>query len=405
MGDILFLAHRLPFPPDRGDKIRSYNILKRLARSNRVHLVAFADDPRDLKRKSGLVPYTASRTVIFRAKRQWVAAAEALVQRKPVSLTAFHNAPFAEAVKGVLARHPIDTIFVFSSQMAQYLPPGGHHRVVVDFCDMDAAKFEAYAQGARGPKRWMLRREAKLLLQHDRALAARATASLFVSDAEAALFRARARAERVHVVENGIDTEFFDPKAAFRRLEAIGAPLIVFTGQMDYQPNIEAVSWFAEAILPHIRVRYGAARFAIVGRSPTEAVRALARLPGVVVTGEVPDVRGWLAAATVVVAPLKLARGVQNKVLEAMAMARPVVASAAAAEGIDHGGTIRVGASVGEIADHLIALASDHVAAEALGEAARARVIVRYGWAARLGALDQFFGPRDRRPARAFSPV
>lgn len=405
MADILFLAHRLPFPPDRGDKIRSYNILKRLARTNRVHLIAFADDPRDLTRKAGLQPLTASRTVIFRAKPQWIAAVEAIARRKPMSLTAFHNAAMKQAVAAVLARHPIDTIFVFSSQMAQYLPPPGRHRVIVDFCDMDAAKFEAYAQSARQPMRWMLRREANLLLQHDRALAARASASLFVSEAEAALFRARARADRVHVVENGIDTDFFDPHASFRRLEPCGEPLIVFTGQMDYRPNIEAVSWFAEAILPHIRVRFADARFAIVGRNPTEAVRALTRLPGVVVTGEVADVRGWLAAATLVVAPLKLARGVQNKVLEAMAMARPVVASVPAAEGIDHGGTIRVGASVGEIADHVCALAGNRAAAEAMGEAARARVIERYGWSARLGALDAFFGTFDRRSAREFTPV
>ncbi|MBX9860986.1 MAG: TIGR03087 family PEP-CTERM/XrtA system glycosyltransferase [Sphingomonas sp.] len=392
MGDILFLAHRMPFPPDRGDKIRGFYMLKHLARGSRVHIVAFADESNDLKRKSGLVPFTASRSIIFRSKPKWLAALQALLWQRPVSLTAFESRAFAEAVQSVMSRHAIDTVFVFSSQMAQYLPPAGRFRVIMDFCDMDSAKFAAYAQSARGPMRWMMQREANLLLQHDRGIAARAAASLFVSEAEADLFRNRARAERVHVVENGIDTAFFDPGAQFKRIESIAGSLIVFTGQMDYRPNIEAVRWFAETVFPHIRVKHPAARFAIVGRNPSDAVRALTKIPGVIVTGEVPDVRGWLAAAQVVVAPLQLARGVQNKVLEAMAMARPLVASAAAAEGIDHGDTIRVGTTVGEIADHITALIEDPAAGQALGQAARAQVLKRYGWSARLAALDPILG-------------
>ncbi|WP_066650679.1 MULTISPECIES: TIGR03087 family PEP-CTERM/XrtA system glycosyltransferase [Sphingomonas] len=398
MGDVLFLAHRIPFPPDRGDKIRGFHMLRHLARGSRVHLIAFADTSNDLKRKGGLVPFTASRSIIFRSKPQWIAALQALLWRRPVSLAAFESRVFAEAVQNVISRHSIDTIFVFSSQMAQYLPSSGRFRVVMDFCDMDSAKFAAYAQNARGPMRWMMQREANLLLQHDRGVAARAAASLFVSEAEAALFRERTKAERVHVVENGIDTAFFDPGAHFKRIETVAGSLIVFTGQMDYRPNVDAVRWFAETVLPHIQVKHPAARFVIVGRNPNEAVRALARLPGVIVTGEVPDVRGWLAAAHVVVAPLLLARGVQNKVLEAMAMARPLVASAAAAEGIDHGDTIRIGTTVGEMADQITALIEDPAKAHALGKAARAQVLKRYGWPARLAALDPILG-------RSFGPV
>lgn len=398
MGDILFLAHRIPYPPDRGDKIRGYNILKYLARRQRVHIVALVDDLRDVQRKAGLVPVTASRAVFARTKPRWLAGVQALLWRQPVSLAMFEHRPLRDAVRAILSRHAIDTIYVYSSQMAQYLPPRGRQRVIMDFCDMDSAKFEAYAADARGPMALMLAREARMLLHHDRQIAARADASLFVSEAEAALFRNRTGAGRVHVVENGIDTRYYDPAAAFKRVETL-RDLIVFTGQMDYRPNIEAVSWFAEAILPHIRLRCPDALFAIVGRSPTEAVTALARLPGVIVTGEVADVRGWLAEAAVVVAPLKLARGVQNKVLEAMAMARPLVASAAAAEGIDHGGTIRVGRDVGGIAEAVIALLGDRPGATALGQAARAQVIGRYGWDARLAALDPLMGfaPVDRR--------
>ncbi len=392
MGDILFLAHRIPYPPDRGDKIRGFHMIRHLAKAGKVHLAAFADDERDLAAKQGLVPHTASRTIIRRAKPQSLAAAEALVRRLPVSVTAFANTDFRDAVRGILARHPIDTIFVFSSQMAQYLPAPGDQRVVMDFCDMDSAKFEDYAQRSNGPMRWMMQREARLLLAHDRAVAHRADASLFVSEAEATLFRDRTGAARVHVVGNGIDTARYDPQARFERIDDQNGALIVFTGQMDYRPNAEAVSWFAEAILPAIRARYPDAHFAIVGRHPTDQVKLLSRLPGVIVTGEVADVRGWLAAAHVVVAPLLIARGVQNKVLEAMAMARPLVASTAAAEGIDHGGTIRVGDTANAIADHVATLLDDPDAAGALGTAARAQVLNRYGWTARLAALDPILG-------------
>ena len=393
MGDILFLAHRIPYPPDRGDKIRGFNIIKYLSTKKRVHLTAFADDERDLKRKGGLARYTGNRSIIWRSKSQAMAGVQALLSHRPVSLTSFDNQQLRASVENILARHAIDTIFVFSSQMAQYLPPNPRQKVIMDFVDMDSAKFAAYARSSKGPMGWMLGREARLLQAHERAVARRADASLFVSEAEAQLFRERTGAERVHVVENGIDTDFFDPAASFKRIDSMGS-LIVFTGQMDYRPNVEGVTWFVETILPHIRLVHPDARFAIVGRNPTDAVKALAKQPGVTVTGAVADVRGWLAAASVVVAPLKLARGIQNKVLEGMAMARPVVASAAAAQGIDHAGTIRVGETVGEIAEAVNRLLADPRKAAELGASARSRVQERYSWEARLAPLDDLIGYR-----------
>ncbi len=404
MGDILFLAHRVPFPPDRGDKIRAFNILRYLSERKRVHLVAFADDPADLKRKSGLSKLTGNRQIVWRSKPQALAGVESLLLRRPVSLTAFDNAEVHRAVQAMLTRHAIDTIYVFSSQMAQYVPLNPRQRVVMDFVDMDSAKFASYGETSRGFTGWMMRREARLLGAYERAIAARADASVFVSDAEAELFRDRTGAERVHAVGNGIDTEKFDPGAQFKRIDTIG-DLIVFTGQMDYRPNIEGVTWFVESILPHIRLRHPDARFAIVGRKPTEAVQALTQHPGVIVTGEVADVRPWLDAASVVVAPLKLARGVQNKVLEAMAMARPVVASDAAATGIDHGGTIQVGQTVGEIADAVTHILSNPEVGAADGARARQRVIDHYSWDARLSKLDEIVGLRGRNERRLDRPV
>jgi sugar transferase (PEP-CTERM/EpsH1 system associated) len=386
MGSLLFLAHRVPFPPDRGDKIRGWHVLRHLARNHRVHLCAFADDPRDLQPRPELVEATASRTILWRGKGRARAAAEALATGRPVSLTAFAHPAMRAAVAGVVAREGIDTIYVFSGQMAQYVPAGTPARVLMDFVDMDSAKFAQYAGEARGPKRWMLAREARLLQAFEAQVSARVDASLFVSQAEAALFRIATGAPRVHAIGNGIDTDFYDPEASAPVAEA--PPLIVFTGQMDYQPNIDAVAWFAQSVLPLVRARHPQARFAIVGRAPTDAVRALGTSAGVLVTGEVADVRGWLAAADVVVAPLRIARGVQNKVLEAMAMARPIVASPAAAEGIDHDGCLKVAQDASDFATAVSALLDDPAAARSLGERARARVQRRYGWTALLAPLD-----------------
>jgi len=404
MGDVLFLAHRSPFPPDRGDKIRAFNVLKHLAARHRVHLVAFADDPRDLKAKKGLVPFTASRSILWRGKSRQRAMVEALMQRRPASLTAFDNQAMHEVVADLLERRSIDTIFVYSGQMAQYVPAKTRARVIMDFCDMDSLKFADYAKASRGPMRWLMQREANLLFQFERRVARRVDASLFVSEAEAELFRQRTGAANVQAVENGIDTDFFDPAASFRRIDTTGK-LIVFTGQMDYRPNVEAVIWFAETVLPHIRLIHPDAVFAIVGRNPTAAVAALAKQDGVRVTGEVADVRPWLDAAACVVAPLKIARGIQNKVLEAMAMARPVVASGPAAEGIDHDGTILSGDTVAEVSDAVNGLLSDPRGAAAMGHKARVRVQARYGWSARLAPLDGLIGwgakkaPRKGRAA------
>ncbi|UUL83239.1 TIGR03087 family PEP-CTERM/XrtA system glycosyltransferase [Sphingomonas qomolangmaensis] len=394
MRDILFLAHRVPFPPDRGDKIRAHHVLKHLAKHARVHLVAMADVEADLHHDAVLAEHCASHAVIWRSMGRAQAAATALLRRQPISIAAFAHPEYARAVQRTLAAHPIDTIFVYSGQMAQYVPAAFAGRIVMDFCDVDSAKFADYAEGASLPMAIMMRREDRLLARFEAQVAARADASLFVSEAEAALFRSRTGAARVQVIENGIDTGFFDPAAGFAGAGEAG-PLIVFTGQMDYRPNVDAVIWFAREVMPLVRRSHPTARFAIVGRAPVPEVSRLAS-ESVLVTGEVADVRGWLAAAAVVVAPLKIARGIQNKVLEAMAMARPVLASAAAAEGIDHAGTITVAdtpAGYVSAIDALIAGPGD------LGPAARRQVERRYGWPARLGPLDALLGLETRAAA------
>ena len=391
MREILFLAHRVPWPPDRGDKIRSFHILKKLQSMAPVHVGAFADDARDLECANAERASLSALHVELRNKPGWLSGVEALASGKPVSLTAFGSKSTQDWVHERLSSGTISHIFVFSGQMAQYVPADFDGRFIMDFVDVDSAKFESYAGEGNALMRWVHEREGRKLAAFEAEIARRADASLFVSTAEAALFRARSGADRVAAMGNGIDTVFYDPAAKYRKLHPVFPdPLIVFTGQMDYRPNIEAVSDFAHNALPAIRAAHPETTCAIVGRNPAPAVVELSALPGVQVTGAVDDVRTWLSGADIVVAPLRIARGIQNKVLEAMAMAKPVVASTAAAEGIDavDGEHLMVAQDAGEEAAMVSALLSDTDARLRLGAAARAHVMAHYGWDAQLAPLD-----------------
>jgi polysaccharide biosynthesis protein PslH len=395
MQEILFLAHRVPWPPDRGDKIRSFNILAKLKTMAPVHVGAFADDARDIECAENERGGLASLHTELRDKPQWFAGIEALAANKPVSLTSFGSRTMQDWVDERLSSGTIGHIFVFSGQMAQYVPAGFAGRLIMDFVDVDSAKFESYAEDGSGFMRWVHKREGKKLAEFEAEIAKRANASLFVSEAEAALFRARNGVGNVYGVGNGIDSVFFDPAAKYKKLHPVFPdPLIVFTGQMDYRPNIEAVADFAHNAFPAIRAAHPETTFAIVGRNPTQAVVDLSALPGVMVTGAVDDVRTWLSGADVVVAPLRIARGIQNKVLEAMAMEKPVVASTAAAEGIDatNNAHFIVAPTVADEARIVSELLGDTKRRLTLGKAARAHVVAHYGWDQQLAALAGLMG-------------
>ena len=398
MPEILFLVHRAPWPPDRGDRIRSWHMFEALAKLAPVHVAALADNEQDAAiAREKMAPLCTSLAIEVRNVSRPVALALAVLRGEPVSNRLFKNAALARHVDALIRGGSITHMVGLSGQVAQYLPASFDGPVLMDFVDVDSAKFATYAeQDRRQPLHWVHQREARVLGAYEAKVARRVDASLFVSEAEAALFRRRSglRVDKVRAVENGIDTARFDPALTFDAVDDGEGPLAVFTGQMDYRPNIDAVRWFAADILPLVRQQHPDARFAIVGRAPTDEVRALAKSPGVIVTGEVPDVRPWLAAADAVVAPLLLARGVQTTVLEALAMARPVVASAAAAEGIDAvaGEHLLVADGAEAMADAVGTLFDDRAAAASMGQAARARMIARYGWDARLAPLRELLG-------------
>ena len=407
-GEILFIAHRIPFPPNRGDKIRSHHILKRLARLAPVHVACFADDDADMAEEFELAALAHSYCLIRRTKPLILAGIAALASRQPVSLTAFHDARIADYVRKLVDGGRIGTIYVYSGQVGQYVPDSFTGRLVVDFVDVDSAKFGAYAKDKGDVLGWIDARESRLLRNEEARLAGRADVSLLVSREEANLFTARLSADERRSVDvrpmcNGIDSVLFDRGSVNSEALVLqcGAPRLIFTGQMDYPPNDVAAQRVAARILPLVRKALPEASFHIAGRNPTPELRAHDGRDGVHVWGRVDDIRGWIKAADIALIPLEIARGIQNKVLEAMAMEVPVVLSSAAATGINAvpGHHFVIGESDEDLANAVIELARAPGEARALGLAARRFVVEQQSWTSTLAPLTEIMRA-PRPPAR-----
>ena len=392
MQDLLLLIHRIPYPPNKGDKIRSYHLLKHLAQQYRVHLATFVDDADDWQHVPKVEAMCASSHFApLNPTLARVRSLGALLKNRSLSLDYYRDASLERWVDATVAKHQIERVLVFSSAMAQYADKYPQARRVVDFCDVDSDKWRQYADQKSWPMSWLYRHEARQLLSYERRVARDYDASLFVSASEAQLFRdlAPESSERIGFFNNGVDTEYFSPDTPYANPYAEGERAVVFTGAMDYWPNVDAVQWFANEVFPALRTRFADLRFYIVGARPTQAVRDLEKLPGVTVTGTVPDVRPYIAHAQAAVAPLRIARGIQNKVLEAMAMATPVVVSPQALEGIE----AEPGAELvlADGAEAFVEAVSGmlHARQDAMGRAARSCVERQYSWPSNLACIGE----------------
>jgi sugar transferase (PEP-CTERM/EpsH1 system associated) len=395
MREILFLSHRIPYPPDKGDKIRSYNLLKGLSERYRVHLGTFVDDAADWQHVADLRRICAE-TCILPLDPRWARARSllGLLSGRALTMAYYDSRRLCSWVRDLARSHRLAGAYVYSSCMGPYaadLDLGRGAVRIMDFCDIDSDKWRQYAPTHGYPMKWVFAREARMLARAESELAAKFDASLVISEAEAGILRSIApcSGDRVAVLPNGVDAEYFDPGRCYDNPFQSGGRRIVFTGAMDYHANVDAVTWFARDVFPTVRRRLPDAVFVIVGSNPTLAVRQLASLPGVEVTRRVPDVRPYLAHASAVVAPLRIARGVQNKVLEALAMARPVIATENALQGIPDAGLAGVitPADPGAFADAVIT-SLEAALAEPRG---RAFVLDRFVWKAQASKLAAYF--------------
>jgi sugar transferase (PEP-CTERM/EpsH1 system associated) len=398
--NILFLCHRIPFPPDKGDKIRAYHMLAHLAKEHTVHLGTFVDDRADMRHAETLRRMIRGECLLVplgAAARMKMAAAFA--RGAPLSASYFASGRLARWVDQILRKHNIGRAIVFSTAMAPYLLARRDFdpaRVIFDMVDVDSDKWRQYAGAAKGLRAWIYRREMRTLLALERNAAFAFGATLLVSRHETETFAQLAPEScvRLHSVPNGVDLEFFRPDRVYPNPFGANEMPIVMTGTMDYRPNTEGAIWLAQSVLPLICAARPEARLYVVGARPSASVKSLAA-SNVVITGKVDDVRPYLAHAGVVVAPLKLARGLQNKVLEGMAMARPVIATSPAVQALNvsSGKELWIADEPADFAQTVIGALGGPAAIAVNG---RHYVEQNHDWTRNLAALDCLLdaGPR-----------
>ncbi len=399
---LLFLVHRLPYPPNKGDKIASFNLLRFLAQRYEVFLGTFIDDPDDRQYIDAVRTYCSELCAPeIRPALARIASLRGLASGEALSLPYLRSRELQDWTTRILREVQPDRVVVFSGPMAQYVSgrvPAGA-LTLFDMVDVDSEKWRSYGERKRWPMSWLYRREADKLLAFERRMAIEFDSTVFVSKEEAELFRGLApeSAHKITYRIQGVDSDFFDPAGDYANPYAADVPVMVFTGAMDYWPNVDAVTWFAEQALPLVREAIPEALLCIVGMRPAPEVQRLGERTGIHVTGGVPDVRPYLAHARAAVLPLRIARGIQNKVLEAMAMQLPVIATPGAMTGIQpFDGFAPV---VSEDPRVLAEAAIARLRAPRLQDrAARHCVLERYNWDANLERIARLLESGEIEP-------
>ncbi|MGO4893914.1 TIGR03087 family PEP-CTERM/XrtA system glycosyltransferase [Flavobacterium sp. W21_SRS_FM6] len=339
---ILFLCHRIPFPPNKGDKITTFNLLIFLSKRYQIHLGCFIDDPFDRQYISELNKYCESfKTVDICARSQSTSGLKAMLFGNAVSTEHYRSSDLEQWTDETINKFDIDKLFVYSSGVAPFIDKDKyrHKTRILDMADIDSDKWRQYAENKPWYTRWIYSREYRILAKFEQKILQDFEAITLITEEEAALFKKMSPGDlrqKIYTLSNGVDTDYFSPEANFdfTGITDIKSPCICFTGAMDYWANEDAVVWFCKSVWPLITDEFPNCHFYIVGGKPSNKIKQLESLPGVVVTGRVVDVRPYIANSILAVAPLRIARGVQNKVLEAMSMAKPVVMTSMGQEGI-----------------------------------------------------------------------
>jgi len=398
--NLLYLTHRVPFPPDKGDRIRTFHLLRFLASRANVSLACLADEPVPAETILALKRYCVNVAVIEQkplVRRMRMLGA--LACGRTASEGAFASHGLTRVLRQWTTKTEFDWAVASASSLVPYLqePCLRATPAVVDLIDVDSQKWLDYAAASRGPRSWLYRLEGRRLREVERDLPLWTRAVTLVSAAEVRIMRQFCKAGRVVAVSNGVDLDYFRPHADTEQ------PACAFVGALDYRPNVDAACWFCERVLPELRRRRPAVEAWLIGRRPTPAVQRLARLPGVRMIGQVADVRPYLARAAVAVVPLRIARGVQNKVLEAMAMARATVASpqALAALEVQPGIELLAASSPAEWVEAVCTLLDDANLRRQLGEAGRCYVEEHHDWDRCLEPFAELLGLNVESPSFA----
>jgi polysaccharide biosynthesis protein PslH len=383
---ILYLCHRFPFPPKRGGKIRPFNMIRHLAKSHEVHVASLVHDDDDERDAAGIEPYCSS-FVFDRPSSfgKWASMVGRLPSSSPSAMGYFYSRRLQNAIDQLLAEKKFDFAFVHCAFVAPYLVGKKNLPRVLDFGDMDSQKWLAYSQVKPFPLNVGFGLEGRKMWETEKRLAADFDLCTATTQLEHETLQSLGTARATDWFPNGVDFSYFDKPSA-----DYDSNKIVLLGRMDYFPNQQATERFAKRIFPLVKKHNPKAEFLVVGANPSQAVKNLAKIEGITVTGTVPDVREYVSGAALTVAPLEIARGVQNKILESLAMEVPVVATATAAKGVDAipGKHLLVADDDQIFADQVIRIMDSKALRRELGEAGRLRVIDRHSWATSLSRLD-----------------
>jgi len=392
---LLFISHRIPYPPNKGDKIRSYHILKHLSRNYKIHLACMLDDKKDEEKLHKLYPFLENLFFdVINPRWKKIRSITAFATFKPISVPYFYSRSVQKSIDRLLDKQPMEIVFCFSSPTAEYLYRSRHYHKnlrkanwIMDLVDVDSYKWKQYSEKYGFPMKWVYKLEAKFLLTYEKRISMEFQHILLSTEAEKSLFSQFVSTSNLHAIVNGVDFKFFSPlhQTPIHK----DNPVITFTGAMDYYPNVEGVLWFVEKVFPLILKEVPNVTFYIVGRQPTTEIKALASKKGIIVTGFVEDVRDYYALADVCLIPLLIARGIQNKVLEAMAMGKATVCTPNALEGIEviPGKDLLLAKDEKSFTASVTKLILDKHYRVKIGECARQCIEKNYSWKSNLSKL------------------
>jgi len=434
--NILYICHRIPYPPNKGDKIRSFNEVKYLSKKHNVFLAFLIDDKKDLIYLDELKKYCETIDYdVIHPRWQKIKSIPYLFSKKPLSVPYFYSKKLQTAIDYRLLTVKFDVVFAFSSPMAEYvfrskviqfassspgrlkktginMPSGsrvnGQAKFIMDFVDVDSDKWRMYSEYSLFPKSLIYRNEWKRLMSYEKRVGAAFDISVFISDNELEIFKSYTPKVKAVSISNGVDFEYFGDVRNVRDvrtnevIERAGRSdglNILFTGAMDYFPNEDGMIFFYRNIWPTVKEKLPQSKFYIVGGNPSKKLKSLPEKDNdIVVTGYVNDVREYMRKADVFVAPLRIARGMQNKVLEAMAAGLPVVATPQAAQGIDSNNDsfLFVEDSADKFAERTIKLSEMYPSNDDI-EKRESFFRKRYDWDENMSLLDKLILGGHRR--------
>lgn len=384
---ILFLSHHFPYPPDHGARIRALHFIRHLAQNNSVTVATLAHTEQEVSQGAGLQEFCHEVIAeILPSRIRWLQALKALCSSLPSSVAYFRSVPLQRRIQQKLKEEEFDIVIVFCAFMAQYVLDwkGGYR--ILDYGDIDSAKWRDYARYKPVPFSWGYAWESAKLRKYERRVARHFHHCTVISQGELEEFQRFEVGIPCTIVPNGVDTEYF----FYNGESQTGASVIVFVGRMDYFPNVDGIKYFVREVFPLIRQKLPEVELRIIGSNPAKSVRDLAKIPKVSITGYVPDIRAYLKDAVAAIAPLRIARGTQNKILEALAMGIPTVATPEAAKGVQTipGKHLLVAGCPKDLASEIINVIENATLRKSLAEAGRLQIEQAHTWERSVEILD-----------------